>query len=149
MSSFDVKTEGKGIWFVIHTLALNATTDIQKESFILTMNVLCDNFGCDTCKSHFRKFIDNYPLKSYWDITYKAEDIGFFKWSWELHNIVNKALKKHQISFDEALFKYKNYVCKNCDKSGPILVEVKNNNANNTHYNNTIIAETFNLVSHY
>lgn len=146
--SSDIKKDGSGIWFVIHTLALHATTDILKESYILTINTLCDHFGCDTCKQHFRKFINDYPLKSYWHFNYKGEDLGFFKWSWDLHNVVNKALKKPQISLDDAIAKYKNYICKNCDKKNPILVDVTtNSNTSNTFI--TSSNETFFLASYY
>lgn len=118
---------GPGLWHVIHMLSLNATTDITKESFILTINTLCNNFGCDSCKPHFRQFIDDHPFKNYWHIQYKKEgDYGFFKWSWELHNSVNKRLKKQHVSFEDALFKYKNYICKDCDKDkkNQILVKI-------------------------
>lgn len=150
--SFDVKKDGSGIWFVIHTLALHANTDVLKESFILTINTLCDHFGCDTCKQHFRKFINDYPLKTYWYFKYNGEDLGFFKWSWDLHNVVNKALNKPQLSFDNALSKYKNYICKNCgDKKNPILVEVSSNNTSNTANTSPNITsdQVFTLASFY
>jgi len=143
--SFDVTQHGSGIWFVIHTLALHANTDVLKEAYIITINTLCDHFGCETCKEHFKNFINKYPLRSYWKLFYKGEDLGFFKWSWELHNIVNKVLKKQQISFDDALSKYKNYICKNCDKKvNPILVEVTKNEIKNETND-----KTFNLISNY
>lgn len=127
MSTFDIKIEGRGMWFMIHTLALHANTDELKGAFILTINTLYENFGCESCKPHFRKFLDDYPIKNYWHIKYKGEDYGFFKWSWDFHNDVNKRLKKPILSFEDVLFRYKNYVCKNCDKkiNNPILVEVK------------------------
>lgn len=141
---------GPGIWHVIHMLSLNATTDITKESFILTINTLCNNFGCDSCKPHFRQFIDDHPFKNYWHIEYKKEgDYGFFKWSWELHNSVNKRLLKKHVSFEDALFKYKNYICKDCDKDkklNPILVKI-----NPVRDGLTAPEETYklNLISYY
>src|SRR5688572_20802270 len=107
----DINKDGKGIWFVIHTLALN--TNGKKDYFEWMMNTLSDNFGCEICKPHIKKFIMDTPPKN---TIYKQEDIGYFKWTWELHNSVNKRLNKPVISLDEALSIYKNMVCKNCNE---------------------------------
>ncbi len=116
----DIHKDGRGIWFVIHTLALNAS---DKHSFEWMMNTLCDHFGCEKCKPHIKKFIETHPYKKYNNLYYKGEEIGYFKWSWELHNEVNKRLNKTLISFDEALIMYKNTVCKNCHKDILIPIE--------------------------
>jgi hypothetical protein len=124
---FFVKNSGPGIWFVIHTLALYAKNDKAKEAFVVSINLLCDNFGCETCKPHFRKFIDTHDLKKYWHVNFDFEDdVGFFKWTWELHNEVNKKLNKPIVAFEDALYDFKNNICKNCDtpKANPILVAV-------------------------
>lgn len=94
---------GPGIWFKIHIDAVTATTDSLKEAFLVNINALCDNFKCKKCQPHFRKFIDTHPLKNYWNIKdEKNRDIGFFKWSWELHNQVNRFLKKYEPTLEEA-----------------------------------------------
>lgn len=109
---------GPGIWFNMHTTAVHATTDQLKEAFIVYINALCDNFRCQTCRVHFRKFIDTRPLKEYWAIKdNNGNDIGFFKWTWELHNQVNKFLKKYQPSLEEAYTYYSDNsvgVCRTC-----------------------------------
>lgn len=97
---------GPGIWFSLHTSAIKATTIGSKESFILFVNSVCDNFKCMKCKPHFRKFIDTHNFKNYWNIKHKGHDIGFFKWTWELHNEVNKFLGKYQPSLEEAYLYY-------------------------------------------
>ena len=112
--AFDIKTEGKGIWYVVHTLALHATTEKTKESFQITIHTLCEHFGCETCKVHFKKFIDDNPLKNQ----------NYFKWTWELHNSVNRKLNKPILSLEDALAIYKNYVCKDCDEPKQILVPI-------------------------
>jgi hypothetical protein len=94
---------GPGIWFALHTQALKATTDKLKDAFILNVNAICDNFKCKKCQPHFRKFIDTHNLKNYWKIfDSKGRDIGFFKWTWELHNQVNHFLKKYEPGLQEA-----------------------------------------------
>lgn len=139
MDNLDVKLIGPGLWHMIHLLALNAVTDVSKKSFILTINTLCDNFICESCKPHFRKFIDDHSFNHYWNIQYKKEgDYGFFKWSWELHNAVNKRIGLQTFAFEDALFKYKNYVCHDCNKIDPILVKVKES-----------VKPVFNLISYY
>lgn len=94
---------GPGMWAGLHIEAVYATTDALKTAFITNTNAKCDNFRCKKCQPHFRKFIDTYPLTNYWNIRdNKGRDIGFFKWTWELHNQVNKFLGKYQPTFEEA-----------------------------------------------
>lgn len=109
---------GPGIWFAIHIKAVKAVTDSKKENFILYINDLCDNFKCKKCQPHFRKFIDTHHFKNYENIRDdKNRDIGFFKWSWELHNEVNKFLGKYQPTLSEAYEYYSDSeagACFNC-----------------------------------
>lgn len=114
---------GPGIWYKLHIEACNATSDILKEAFIINVNADCDNFKCKKCQPHFRKFINTHPLRDYWNITdVKGRDIGFFKWTWELHNQVNKHLGKYCPKLDEA-FRYYNQaeqnVCYDCQGHRP------------------------------
>lgn len=110
---------GPGLWFKIHMDAISTNTDQLKNSYIININTLCDNFKCKHCQTHFRKFIDSHDFKKYWNIyNSKGEDIGFFKWSWELHNNVNRFLKKYEPSFEEAYNFYFNPdigICTTCN----------------------------------
>lgn len=94
---------GPGIWFGIHIGGVQATNDERKTAYVSHINALCDNFKCKKCQPHFRKFIDTHPFKDYWNIyDSHGRDIGFFKWGWEMHNQVNKFLKKFEPTLDEA-----------------------------------------------
>lgn len=93
---------GPGIWFTMHTDAASATSEELKRAFVKNINTLCDNFKCAKCQGHFRKFIDTHPFEKYWNIKDNGKDIGFFKWTWEMHNQVNKFLKKYEPSLEEA-----------------------------------------------
>jgi hypothetical protein len=129
MTDNNIKTLGPGIWYIIHTLAFNAVNNSKKEAYIIMINSLCDNFICDICKIHFKKFIDNYDLKKYWHIKNHDNDIGFFKWSWELHNSVNIKINKPILKFDEAYKLYQNNTCQNCEISNQrpkILIPITN-----------------------
>lgn len=114
---------GPGIWFKMHTDAIKAITDNLKSAFVVNINAVCDNFKCKKCQSHFRKFIDTYPLENYWNIhDEKGRDIGFFKWTWEMHNQVNKFLKKYEPTLQEAYDFFSNTeigACFNCGNNQP------------------------------
>lgn len=129
---------GPGIWFKIHTDAIKATNNLLKNAFIININSLCDNFKCKKCQNHFRNFIDTHPFENYWYIyDSKGRDIGFFKWSWELHNQVNRYLKKYEPSLEEAYEYFANNdlgVCFDCGhnnsktKVKPIVIPLKQRN---------------------
>lgn len=119
----DASKIGPGIWFKIHIDGVKAITDELKNAFIHNINALCDNFKCKNCQDHFRKFIDNIPLINYWNIKDdKGSDIGFFKWTWELHNQVNKFLGKYEPTLEEAHKYYSSAdtgVCFDCGDKTP------------------------------
>lgn len=120
---------GPGIWFDMHTEAVAATTDSLKEAFIININALCDNFKCKKCQPHFRKFIDTHHFRDYWNIfDEKGKDIGFFKWTWELHNQVNRFLKKYEPSLEEAYNYFADTeagACFNCGQNNPSETEAE------------------------
>ena len=93
----DIEKIGPGLWYKIHMDAIKAITLPLKESFVVNINALCDGFPCKNCQPHFRKFINDNPLKKYFEV----KD-GIFKWTWELHNDVNKRLGKICPTYEEA-----------------------------------------------
>ena len=116
---------GPGVWFKMHIDAVKAVNDTLKETFVININAICDNFKCKKCQPHFRKFIDTYPLVNYWNIRdNKNRDIGFFKWTWEMHNQVNKFLGKYEPSFEEAYDYFSNSeagACFNCGNDHSVI----------------------------
>lgn len=118
-----------GIWFLMHLNAVIATSSESKSEFRRQINHLQKNFKCLNCKEHFKKFIDTHPFKNYENIkNSQGKEIGYFKWTWELHDQVNKFLGKYRPSLDEA-YKYytesDNGVCISCSTS-----KVEKNNKN-------------------
>lgn len=94
---------GPGYWDKMHVDAVTAVTDFLKEAFIININANCDKFKCKKCQAHFRKFIDTHSFKDYWNVKdSKGRDIGFFKWTWEFHNEVNRELKKYEPTLEES-----------------------------------------------
>jgi hypothetical protein len=126
---------GPGIWFKMHIDAINAVTDALKEAFIININAVCDNFKCKKCQPHFRKFIDTHPLQNYWHIRdSKGRDIGFFQWTWEMHNQVNRFLKKYEPTLEEAYEFYSNSetgACFNCGSDTNVSINNSNIRSNN------------------
>ena len=113
--SSDPKKFGPGLWHKIHTDAITATTDWLKEAFIININVTCDSLPCVKCKTHLREFIDKYPLRNYWNTRDEyGKDIGFFKWTWILHNRVNKFLGKFEPKLEDAYLAYRNINISSC-----------------------------------
>lgn len=136
---------GPGIWFKMHSDGVKAINDELKRAFEINVNYTCDNFKCKTCQPHFRKFIDTHPFKNYWNIhDIKGRDIGFFKWTWELHNQVNKFLNKYQPTLEEAYDFFNDTeagACFNCSGQNNITNNPTNiitNNAINNFTNNSI-----------
>lgn len=113
--TFFQQFNGSGIWYVIHILALNAKDNKSKRTFIRTINTLADNFGCNKCKIHMKKFIENNNLNNYWNINLPYPNIGFFKWTWELHNNINNNIGKPVMELEDAFQLYTTGICKNCD----------------------------------
>ena len=127
---------GPGVWFKMHIDAIKAITDSLKKAFIIDINAVCDNFKCKKCQPNFRKFIDTHPLEDYWHIyDSKGRDIGFFQWTWEMHNQVNKFLKKYEPTLEEAYEYFANPeigTCFNC----------VNNNSNHENESNYEISSS-------
>lgn len=98
----DVEVSGPGMWFLIHLEAVSATTNEKKRSYTERMEILEKNFKCLECKRHLRSFLDSNPLSRYWNVTENGKDVGFFKWSWQLHNDVNRRTGKAIVSFEDA-----------------------------------------------
>ena len=114
---------GPGLWFKLHLDAVQAVTDELKRAFVINTQALVDNFKCAHCQEHFRAFVERYPLTRYWNIhNREGQDIGFFQWTWELHNQVNKRYRKYQPTLEEAYLYYsqaKVGLCFDCGKSDP------------------------------
>ena len=125
----NIELIGPGWWMKMHRDACRATTEERKRVFEYNMEEDCNNFPCARCKVHFRAFLNNYPLKKYWNIRdNKGRDIGFFKWTWELHNQVNQRLQKREPTFEEAYTYYTESsvnACFNCGDTTQALTEFR------------------------
>lgn len=118
---------GPGIWFEMHTEAVQCINDQRKKAFVVRINNLCDRFRCIKCKVHFKKFIMTHPFEDYWSIfDRKGRDIGFYKWTWECHNNVNKFLGKTIVDLEES---YEYYI----SESAGVCVDCGHDNHHDNH----------------
>lgn len=110
-----------GLWFGMHVMAVNATTPELQNAFDHYISKIAAMFKCIKCRDHFLKFMENKVLKDYRKI-YRPNGvfIGYFQWTWELHNAVNKYLNKPIVPLDEAFDYYSSNdvgICEDCKDS--------------------------------
>lgn len=93
---------GKHMWSTIHFIALGfpqKPSEAQKSNFKTFFENLYNVLPCNTCSEHLQNTIKNdLPLYA----NNLSNNTELFKWTVELHNIVNKRLKKPLMSFKEA-----------------------------------------------
>ena len=100
---------GPGTWNVIHTLAYNATTKELKEAFMKHMTIICNQFPCETCREHSKKYLKENPMSEYLNVVTEGKKLGLFTWTWQFHNAVNYRIGKPILSWDMALHIYDQY----------------------------------------
>lgn len=96
---------GKYMWTTLHLIALGYpdepnTTDKEnyRDFYLNFWRVL----PCHKCSINYRRHLKELPIHDYLN-----NSTSLFEWTVLLHNIVNKELKKREISFDEAYHKYR------------------------------------------
>lgn len=70
-------------WRKLHTQSFDETTF---ETWVATIP------GCPTCQRDFRKLLESSPPR--------FDD--WFRWTWEIHNLVNAKLNKPNLTFEDA-----------------------------------------------
>jgi hypothetical protein len=97
----DPKVFGPGMWFVIHTMALEANDHDSKVAFVRMMMRLSNTLPCIECRKHFKDYIDKNSMERYWD-----KQDGLFLWTIIFHNSVNKRTGKPSIDVETAKVMY-------------------------------------------
>lgn len=108
---------GPGMWTLLHTFGIEATTDVNKDHFEYFIKILQSRIKCDHCLSDFNNFLETHPLNKYRNIrSEKGTEIGYYQWSTELHNHVNRKLRKPEIPMEKSYKFYakKSNVCYSC-----------------------------------
>jgi hypothetical protein len=118
---------GPGIWYCIHRMARDATTEEKKIKFQEFIENIIVNLPCSTCTEHAVKYYSTNPLDRYWSIDENGTDIGLFRWAWQFHNTVNARLNKPLVSWDSAkmLFLQEDGICTtDCGSNEPVQVSM-------------------------
>jgi hypothetical protein len=88
-------TFGPYFWSVIHMTALSATGELsndRKEAYIRFFESMPDILPCSMCGKHLKDNLSLLPVDT--------EDM--FRWSVDMHNLVNSQLNKPEIPYDKA-----------------------------------------------
>lgn len=105
---------GPRLWYNIHKLALSypfkPTNDDINTYYNIFTNLWRD-IPCEKCSVNYKRHLLELPIKSYLSSKYKL-----FEWTVKMHNLVNKELKKSEMSLQDALIMYK----------FPIIIDLNN-----------------------
>ena len=86
---------GNYFWTVIHMTALSAGKDIPEEkrdAYIQFFESMPDILPCAQCGKHLRENLQTTPI----------DTTDLFRWSVDLHNLVNSQLNKPEIPYEKA-----------------------------------------------
>lgn len=91
---------GGWIWGYIHTICiLNYLDHHTCRERIKMLKSVQDIIVCSTCRQSYKIYIDKLD-------NLEVKPLYLFYWSIDLHNYVNKKLKKPEWSYEEALSKW-------------------------------------------
>ena len=97
---------GPSLWKFIHTICVIDFEDNvpHVEHVISILQSILKVIPCHMCRSLYEEHLQK--LNSF----DKTQSMVLFKWSWELHNAVNKKRNQPEISYEDALQKYTNKI---------------------------------------
>jgi ATP-dependent Zn protease len=123
---------GKYLWVSIHLIALgypmNPSSE-DKNNYIAFFESLKNVIPCYKCSENYKKNLLELPLT--FDNTLK-DRLSLFKWTVDLHNIVNKETNKPTISYDQAEKIYTKYLVEKNEDVKKIFKKTMQNNTNVT-----------------
>lgn len=127
-SECDTKCILNGIWRCLHRSALRANTVERKNIFKEDLKDTFENLPCKKCQPHAISYLEHNRIEDYDGITF-----GYFTWTWEFHNSVNKRIGKPQIDWQTA-YSIHNYeidsVCANGCSDDEIADKTSSGNIN-------------------
>ncbi len=96
------------MWVSLHTLARCAVTYDKKRFFIDYLTELRTAFPCPTCRAHLAVYLDAHPFDAYWcqRDAVSGDDVGMFRYAFDLHNAVNVRLSKPIMDWETAVALY-------------------------------------------
>jgi hypothetical protein len=104
MVKFEADIWGHHFWFVLHSLALtypispNAITKRKYYDFIMNLPLFLPE---QKIGNQFAELLDSYPVQPYLD-----NPDSLYRWTWFIHNKINKMLNKPQLTLEDSIEKY-------------------------------------------
>lgn len=95
------KIWGPYMWFVLHLITFNYPknpTNYHKQAYRDFFNSLKDVIPCESCRKHYAKNIQNYPITPNLDSKRKLVE-----WLIQIHNQVNMSLNKPVLTTKQVL----------------------------------------------
>lgn len=89
------------MWAIIHLICLQAPETIDanvRNAYYTFFTMMPYVLPCDKCRQHWVEHVREYPLEQALDT---RNDL--FRWSVNMHNLVNKSLGKPEVSYEVAL----------------------------------------------
>ena len=99
---------GKHFWYTIHFIALDypeKPNSEDKRDFQIFFENLHKVIPCYKCSVNYVKHLNERPL----EISDLESNETLFKWTVDIHNIVNRDLNKKQMSYNNAWKMYQNF----------------------------------------
>lgn len=104
---------GPGTWWNLHMDGLNADNYDDQQTYIRNVNKKLAALPCLECRNHAMEYLIKNPVNKFSGI-----EEGYFRWSWEFHNTVNKRLGKPELPYDLAKSLYSNHFNNYCTDCG-------------------------------
>ena len=103
----DPKIWGPGTWWVLHTLSFDVFEDqADLNYFIKSLIRLCHGLPCSKCRNHAIQFLEHNPP----NVKITIDGNSAFKYTFELHNYVNRINGKKELDYATAFEIYKKNV---------------------------------------
>jgi hypothetical protein len=107
---------GNYFWTVIHMTALSAGSDIsdeKRESYVKFFESMPDILPCAQCGKHLRENLQTIPI----------DTSDLFRWSVDIHNLVNTQLNKPEIAYEKA-YRYWSTRCSKTSERDRMLIGI-------------------------
>lgn len=108
---------GPYFWSVIHMTALSAGKELpddKAQAYIRFYESMPDILPCAQCGKHLRENLDMLP----------PDTADLFRWTVDMHNLVNSQLNKPEIPYEKALRYWSTRCTKTSEKDRTIMVLV-------------------------
>lgn len=114
---------GPAMWHSIHSIAMKYEPNEQtRQAYYTFFASLGFVLPCEECKAHYNENFRAYEQKLVRALTKPAlDDHGLFKWTYNLHNLVNKQTgvpENEWPTYESVLKKYENFRSSSCDGTG-------------------------------